>query len=487
MRRGIFAAGLVGLCVFALIMSLQTGCKPAKSDEVPITTSSKEARDLFVEGRTLAEYWHLEKANELLTQAVEIDPTFAMAYLYKAGTSVGGETFKDDLAMAASLAENASEGEQKLIAGYSAMYGENDSLKASTIFEELVTLFPNDKRAHWYLAGSYGRMNERDKQIASLEKAIALDSTFAPAYETLGYVYRWLGQYDKAEESFKEYVRLSPEEANAHDILGDLYQKMGRFEDADEQFREAVTIDPTFTLSWYKIGPNLAFMGKYEEAREAIAKSMDMELDPGNKVYDQEAIMRTHIYEGDFAGALEAADKAIQMAGEYGLPEQASFDHIIKCALYCELGDFEKAEASLADCLNILETADLVASVKENQRASVTAWEAMIAAGREDFEAAQAKAEEYEEQIAAINNPALQKYPGWLYGYLALAQGDAAKAVEHLSQGELDNPWFIYYAAVAKEKAGDAAGAAELYKKAAGWNIDGAMYSLVRSKALDKL
>jgi tetratricopeptide (TPR) repeat protein len=487
MKKGIFVVGFFAFCAFALLALLQTGCKPAKSDEVPITTKSKEARDLFIEARNLAEYWHTEKANGLLTQAVEIDPEFAIGYLFKAGTSVGGETFKEDLARASALAQNASEGEQKIIAGFHAIYGENDPVKASAIFEELTALFPKDKRAHWYLAGCFGRMNEYDKQIAALEQAIALDKEFAPAYETLGYVYRWRNQYDKAEESFKEYVRLSPNEANSHDILGDLYQKMGKFEDAVQQFREAMAMDPTFSLSQYKIGLNLAFLGRYEEAREAYSKTMDMELQPGYKVYDQEGIMRTYIHEGDYAGALEAADKAIQMAGELGLPEQASLDHIVKSAIYCELGDFDKAEASLADCLNLLETADLVALAKENQRAEATFWQAVVAAGRQDFETAQAKAEEYKEKTAAIKNPAFQKYPGWLFGYLALAQGDAAKAVEHFSQGEQDDPWFIYYFGLAKEKAGDAAGAAELYKKAAGWNEDGTWYAFVRSKALAKL
>ena len=87
----------------------------------------------------------------------------------------------------------------------------------------------------------------------------------------------------------------------------------------------------------------------------------------------------------------------------------------------------------------------------------------------------------------AINNPAMKKYPGWLLGYLDFIQGDAAKAIEHFSQGEIDNPWFIYYLAAAKEKAGDAEGAAELYKKVADWNLDTVWYSFVRPKAVAKL
>jgi tetratricopeptide (TPR) repeat protein len=487
MKKLFSVVSLCALVSFALLLVLQTGCKPAKSDEVPITTKSKEARELFIEGRELAEYWHTEKANNLFAQAIEKDPEFALGHLFMAGTSAETKNFQDAMAKAVSLAPNVPEGEQKIIAGFQAMYAENDDPKANQIYQELAALFPNDKRVHWYLANTYGRMEDFDKQIVELENAIALDKNFSPAYESLGYVYRLRNQFDKAEEVFKEYVRLNPKEANSHDILGDLHMKMGKFEDAIQQYSEAVAMDPTFSLSQYKIGSALAFLGKSEEARQAFLESMDMELKMANKVYDQEGIMRTYIYEGDFAKALEATDKAIQMAGELGLPEQASFDHVIKGAIYFELGDYDKADASIADCLNYLEGADLVASIKENQKAFATFWQAVVAAGRQDFTTALAKAEEYKTLVDAIENPATKKYPGWLFGYISLAQGDANKAVELFSQGEMDNPWFIYYFAVAKEKAGDAAGAADLYKKVADWNIDGAWYAFVRQKAAAKL
>jgi hypothetical protein len=128
-----------------------------------------------------------------------------------------------------------------------------------------------------------------------------------------------------------------------------------------------------------------------------------------------------------------------------------------------------------------------VALIKQNQKAFAAFWQAIVAAGRQAFGTAQAKAEAYKEQIAAINNPASQKYPGWLFGYLTLAQGEAGKAVEYLSQGEMDHPWFMYYFAVAKEKFGDAAGAAELYKKVANWNLDSVWYAFVRQKAAAKM
>ncbi len=46
----------------------------ALPDKVPVTTSSQEARILYVEGLALADNLHFIEANEAFAKAVEIDP-----------------------------------------------------------------------------------------------------------------------------------------------------------------------------------------------------------------------------------------------------------------------------------------------------------------------------------------------------------------------------------------------------------------------------
>jgi tetratricopeptide (TPR) repeat protein len=435
----------------------------------------------------LMENGHTKKAYDLFIQAIEKDPDFALAYLFRAGTAAETRDFQESLAKAVALAPNASAGEQKIIAAYQAASAENNSVKANEIYQELAGQFPKDPRVQVSLGSSYGESNEYDKEIAAYEKAISIDKSFALGYLRLGYAYLWRNQYDKSEANFQEYLRLNPKEANGHENLGDLYQKMGRFDDALKHYGEAVQIDPTLVFSQFKIGTTLVFMGKYEDGRQAMQKALDIEPRPPDKVYHQMGIARSYIYAGDYESALQAMDKAIQMAGELGLPDPVPFNHIVKGAIYLELKDYDKADASISDGLNFLETADLMSSIKQGVKEEATFLQALVAAGRQDFNAALAKAEEYKTQIAAIQNPADQKYSGWLFGYVALAQGDANKAIEYFSQGEMDFSYMMYYFAEAKEKAGDAAGAAELYKKVANWNMDDFFYGFVRQKALSKL
>jgi tetratricopeptide (TPR) repeat protein len=487
MKKVFSVVCLCALALFALLIVVQYGCKAAKSDEMPITTKSKEARKLFVEGRELAESSQVDKANGLFGRAIEIDPEFALAYLWKAGTSSDTKEFKEARAKAISLASKVSEGEQKLIAADQAYNDENNVVKANEIYRELAALFPKDKRAQYYLATSFDSLQEYDKEIAGVENVLALDKNFALAYQTLGYVYRWKNQYDKAEANFKEYLRLNPKDANSHDNLADLYQKMGRYDEAIQQYQESVNINPSLRFSQMKIGTTYVFMGKYGEARQALQTLMNGETKPAYKLYDQQVIARTYIYEGDYAKALEATDKAIRMAQELGLSEDIGYGHQVKYIIYLTMNDWDKADASLAEMLNTAETGGFTPANKETYEVVAPWWAALISAGRQDFTAAQAKADEFKAKVEKVNNPTWQKYPGWVYGYVALAQGDAAKAVEYFSKGEMDDPFIMYYFATAKEKAGDTAGAMELYKKVANWNIDGDWYAVVRAKAAAKI
>ena len=246
-------------------------------------------------------------------------------------------------------------------------------------------------------------------------------------------------------------------------------------------------MDPTFVGSQSKLGMTLAFMGKYDDGRLALTKAMDIELKPSYKVYDQEAISRTYIYEGNYVKAIESADKAIQMANELGLPEEAAGNPLVKCHLYWESKDIKKAEACIAECVSALGNPNIVTLVRENLKASVLWNEAYLAALKKDFKTALAKADEFKAHVATYNNPAFNKYPGWLLGHIAFIQGDHAKAISLFGQGEMDDVYALYYFGLAKEKAGDKAGAQELFKKVADWNLDSADYAFVRSKAIAKL
>ena len=477
------------LFLFVMAVVTQNACKPAPSGEMPITTKSKEARKLFVEGRDQLEFYHIDKANDLFKRALALDPDFALAQLYHGASAVDTADLQAGLAKAVTLASGASEGERKLIAWVQAGNLENDATKAMGICRELAALYPKDARVQAYLAGSYAALQDDANRLAALERAIALNDRYAPAHEALGYFHRDRSKdFGKAEAAFREYARLRPGEANSHDILGDLYMKIGRFEDAIGAYEEAVRMDPTFYYSQQKIGSSLYLLGRYVEGRAAFMKAMEMPVRSSIKVYDQEGVMRGYIYEGDYARGLEAADEGIRMAPGLGVPEEATLLMLVKAYTYKDLGDLDKADACVDECMKALESSDLPAFLKDDQMATATKLRSRVAADRKDFEKAMAAAESFRTQVEAMNNPALKKETNWLLGYIAMAQGEPARAVELYGPADaIDGSVDLYSLGLAKELSGDAAGAAEVYKKVVDMNMDSVWYAFVRGKAVAKL
>ncbi|MGD8428596.1 MAG: tetratricopeptide repeat protein, partial [Balneolaceae bacterium] len=54
------------------------------AQEIPITTSDGDAQSLFVQGRDLFDNLRYDEAQELFDQALQKDPDFAMANVYRA-------------------------------------------------------------------------------------------------------------------------------------------------------------------------------------------------------------------------------------------------------------------------------------------------------------------------------------------------------------------------------------------------------------------
>ena len=85
---------------------------PSSSKTVTLTTSSTEARDLYLKGRALAEQLRAQDGRKFFEQAVAADPAFAMAHYQLAVTSPTAKDFFSHLKEAVALSDKASEGEQ---------------------------------------------------------------------------------------------------------------------------------------------------------------------------------------------------------------------------------------------------------------------------------------------------------------------------------------------------------------------------------------
>ncbi|MGE5410932.1 MAG: tetratricopeptide repeat protein, partial [Clostridiales bacterium] len=228
---------LIALVLNSQISLSQEKQKPVKDqakmskDEIPITTTSQDARQKYIEGLGYLENIQIEKAKSSFQEAVKADPNFALGYFGLAQTGSGFTAIKENYDKAEKNMKNISEGEKHLISFAKSQFEGNTS-QAQKEIQQLTNMFPKDKRVHFYAAQlEFNTNRDYDAVIKSLRKAIDIDKNYAPAYNLMGYAYSFKNDFNKAENAFKKYISLAPDNPNPYDSYAELLLKNGRYDE----------------------------------------------------------------------------------------------------------------------------------------------------------------------------------------------------------------------------------------------------------------
>lgn len=183
-------------------------------------TENAEAYQLYLKGRY---YWNkrtpdgIQKAIESFQQAIEKDPSYALAY-----------------------------------AGLADCYH--------------VPANPLPPRERMPLA-----------KAAAL-KALQLDDTLVEAHTTLArvlFVYDW--DWPAAEKEFKRAIELNPRYAPAHQWYGGYLSAIGRFREADAEKKQALDLEPLSLIVNFEVGLALYSSRNYDQAIDQFQKTLELD------------------------------------------------------------------------------------------------------------------------------------------------------------------------------------------------------------------
>ena len=113
---------------------------------------------------------------------------------------------------------------------------------------------------------------------AAAAKALDIDDTIAEAHATLGAIrmtaeHDWLG----AEQSFRRAIELAPDYATARNWYVNFLAAQWRFDDAIREAQEAVALDPLSVMWRMGVGHMLFLARRYEEAVETELNVLEVE------------------------------------------------------------------------------------------------------------------------------------------------------------------------------------------------------------------
>ncbi|HTO77599.1 MAG TPA: tetratricopeptide repeat protein [Thermoanaerobaculia bacterium] len=456
---------------------------PVGGGKIPVTTASAEAKAEFLQGRDKYEKSLDTDARAHFQKAISLDPNFAWAELALANASPTRGEFFDHLHKAVALADKASHGEKLLILANEAAATANPA-RQQAYLEQLAAAYPNDERAHFYLAGYYFGQQDFNPAIEHYKKATELAPSYSNAYNLLGYAYRQSGDYASSEKAFQKYIELLPGDPNPYDSYAELLLKMGRFDDSIVQYRKALEIDPNFLNAYQGLSMDLLYSGKPGEAEKELAKSLKAARSAGETRQTLFARTIVHVDEGQASKALSDLDEQYALGEKTKDVPAMAFDRGLKGLLYAEGGKADAAKKEYDAALELVQGSDLPQQVKDNQKLVYHSDMSRVALARKDFVGARKEADLFRQGAEGSKNPATVRNAHELDGTIALAERDYDRAIAELLQADQQNPQDLYRLCEAYGGKGDTAKAGEFCKKAADFNsIPDVNYALVRTKA----
>ncbi|HUI63333.1 MAG TPA: hypothetical protein VL126_00710 [Bacteroidota bacterium] len=455
------------LCI--TLIAFWAGCKPREADtgKVPITTSSEEARKEFVLGRDALDRGQTQSAAVHISNALAKDSNLALAYLSLAQLSPTSMSFYDNVSKAASLSGMASRGEQLLILAFQAGENNNPTLEES-FYDTLIALYPRDERAHFTL-GTFYQFTYQDYARAAdqYRKAIELDSTFAPAFNVLGYSSHSLDQNSQADVAFRKYIQLSPNDPNAHDSYGEFLLNEGRFEESTAQYTQALALDSMFITSHVGIAANLLYLGKPDEGQARLQTLLGLVRND----LDRRTILTARIVHYVDAGK---TDPALHEVGtRFALAEQAkdfarmANDRRMQGSILVQAGRIREAEGAYASAAMIAQNSSLPQSARDYSQRYQHSDNAMVALKKKDFTVAEAECDKFCKSAEAIHDQGSIRDGHALAGEIALDVKKYDKAIAELQQADQASPYVQYLLSMAHLGKGDRVNAKMLCAKAA--------------------
>ncbi len=470
-----------------LLIIICIGCSQQDAGKMPITTNSDEAKTHFLNGRELFEKLRLQESLQPFEKAIEKDSAFALAYFYFAQAQPNQKGFYEQMNNALLLVDKVSEAESNLILGLqSATNG--DPLAERNYYQKVVDAYPQDERAHNFLADNYYGQQEYEKAVTEYKKAVEINPNFSPAYNSMGYVNRFMGKNDEAEKAFKKYIELIPEDPNPYDSYAELLMKIGKYEESNEQYSAALKNDSNFWPSYVGIATNLNYLDRHAHARVQCQMLYDIARNDREKRIALFTMAVSFIDEGNWSKAIEKMDKRYSLAKKIDDSANMSADLNEIAEILCEMGKGDEAIEKCNMSYKAIQESGLSEEVIENARIGYLNYEALIALKQGDFKSAKSKAKEYWAAAEEKKNPTQIRSCYGTMGRIAMEEKDYVKALEYFQKANLQNPYHLYRTAVCYQALGDTENAIAYCEKVVNFNaLNSLNYAFCRTKAKEML
>jgi TolB-like protein/Flp pilus assembly protein TadD len=281
-------------------------------------TENAKAYHLYLKGRY---HWNkrtaesLEKGIECFEQAIQIDPTYALAYAGKSDCFA----FLGDVGISAISSPEAFA---------KALEAAHEALKIDDMLAE----------AHLSLAHMKLHFFEWPEAEKEYRRALVLNPNLAYAHQWYAYYLLFQGRFDDALEEASLGLDLDPLSLAANADVGQILYYSRHYDAAIEQYQKALELEPNFYRQHLWLGWAYEQKRMYEAAAEEFQKARSLAEENTDALASLVCVYALAGYEGKARSAFAKLKKLSQQ--RYVSP------YTLGC-VYLSLGETEKAFASL--------------------------------------------------------------------------------------------------------------------------------------------
>ena len=287
-------------------------------------TDNTEAYQSYLKGRfyvSKATREGLNRGIEYFKQAIEIDPTYALAYSGLAegyyGLSSAHVPPKEAMPKARAAAIKALEIDDDLAEAHASLalvhvFFDWDWSGAETQYRRAIELNPGYASAHhwygWYLA----LMGRLEKATSEIKRAQELDPLSLEITADLGLSFFFARKYDDAIQQFEKALEMDQNFIWARFFIGWADEQCGLIDKAIEEYQKAWNVEEAMVIK-AALGHAYAIGGREDEARAILAESAEESEGKHLSPYDC-AIIHTALKEEEKAFA--CLEKAYELRSE---------------------------------------------------------------------------------------------------------------------------------------------------------------------------
>jgi eukaryotic-like serine/threonine-protein kinase len=317
------------------VLTLQSDVARAIADEIQVQLSPQQksrlagsrrvdpvAYESFLKGR---HFWYrrspdaLKKAVEYLQQAIDLDPSHALAHagLADAYVSLGWDLFglsspADNYPKAKRAAQKALEidpncAEAHAALGCVAAQFDWDWTTAEAGFRRAIELKPQYGPVHIWYSHFLRAMDRTEDSLAESRRALECDPLGLVLNMHMGWHLLYSRQHDKAVEQCLKTIELDATFILAHVFLGQAYEQTGAFSSAVSEFERAVELSQRHQAYLADLGHGYAVAGRRADALRILDELTEMS---SHKYVAARSIAEIHIGLDDVDSALAWLEKA---------------------------------------------------------------------------------------------------------------------------------------------------------------------------------